>query len=897
MYSDKCIKELTFEGKYISGEAKNVLTDPYTNKYIIKGSTGIGGTTAILNYTKGNYIIVSPNLGMIKSKEKHRGTYDSDKQFFIYGDSIDKWDEVFEYINVTDSPNLIINTTPDQIAKAPSERLKWLVEIPLFIDDVHLYVQDAGYRDNVGHMIEMVYHEWKANYTLSTATPIHNFWDIPNDIDLAYYKINPKTVPVKHLDVSYDRKDINRFVYEQYEMGRLVVVFTNDKRIHTSFRDLRVSNLVGDTLRVKIAPYDRGISTQELNYTETDVLILSSSYFAGYDIQHDCSILIVSDQSNDAWKVNVNNIVQAYGRCRNKVHQALFINLQNSHRDGSQEQITTFQTTLDLHPHYDAYQKKVDLYNSILNDSELKYHDEFNQYFVNYCYVNRPKLMGDLINTVDDFHLYNNEAFTQTLSNYHFEVADYESEYDKIIKRNGVDLSERIKNLIQLPPDDLYRDYRNIKYNIRNKKEGTFTPKLALEFLTAYLIIITQHKELIKKLDNKRVYAKEFYGYMQKFLSINGSTKYLLRPPTKKFITNNSHYENQHSREALRKYSRLTDDWHMLYAIYQVSKNQFSDRIDRNLKIEHAIHKEEIYNCPMNSAGNRTKLTRNKILKSLKEDNITLTNGEINRLNRKIVENFNELKNDKSFGQYYNPKYLKRLMTQALIYCLTDGRCGKTNTKGHREYNPFTMLPKSLRSIIPIKYIEIDLSSANAQFVDMLLGTNLADEVYKNIMNHYGLSRNQAKWKYNSALNNYKMSISSASEFYQNAGYPKAKALQLARMTARTIKGTFFKIMTQYEQAIMDLYNEIIDYSGSRFHDALVVRESIIEDKKYVLPLKLKTNDENQSIDFLSDLELPSDRVIKFHIGYYNSPNYEYLGAVNNNVYDSNTELNEVQNL
>jgi len=79
MQSDIRIKELTFEGQYISGEAKAILTDPNTNKYIIKGSTGIGATTAILNNTKGNYIIVSPNVGMIESKEKHRGTYDSDK--------------------------------------------------------------------------------------------------------------------------------------------------------------------------------------------------------------------------------------------------------------------------------------------------------------------------------------------------------------------------------------------------------------------------------------------------------------------------------------------------------------------------------------------------------------------------------------------------------------------------------------------------------------------------------------------------------------------------------------------------------------------------------------------------------------------------------------------------
>jgi hypothetical protein len=880
MLSDKCIKELFFEGKYISGKALSVLTKPFTNKYIIKGSTGIGATTAILNNTTGNYVIVSPNVGMIESKEANRGKYKSGRQFFIYQGSKDQWSEVVEYLGTADGQNAIIDTTPDQIVKATSGLLKLLVDMPVFIDEAHLYVQDADYRDSVGHFMELVYHNWKASFTLSTATPFYNFWDIPTDINLEYYLVRRQEQPIRHLDVSHNRNDIKRFVYEQHDMGRLVVVFTNDKRIHTGFRDLRVANLVGDTLRIKLAPYDRGITSEQLDYNEIDVLMLSSSYFAGFDIKHDCSILIVSDQSNDAWKVNANNIVQAYGRCRETVHQALFVNLQNSKNAISEGQTGHLKTALDLYPYYDTFQKKVQLYSDILNDSELKYDEQFREYFVNYQYVNRPKLMGDLINTVDDYHLYNREAFEQTLTSYNFETANYISENEKLTTTNGVRFSVRIKNLIQLPHESLLRDYNNIKYNLRDKTHGSYSPKLALEYLTAYLLSITDAIDLINKLDNKRIYTGEFYGYMNSFLRVNGHTRNLLHQPSKKFLGDNAHHQDGSAKEILANCIGLTDDWHMLYQIHKISNNQFTDKIDRNLKIEQAIHREDIYMTYLATGSNRTSNTGKAIHQLLKSEGITLTDHESERLKRNIRENFNSLDNGKPFGQYYRPEYLKKLMIQSIVFCLTNGKCGNRKIVEFREYNPFTALSKSLRGIIPIRYVEIDLSSANAQFVDILLGTDISDEVYTNIMEHYGLTRNQAKWKYNPTLNNHRLSVPKAFEFYKNAGYPEEKAQRLARMTANTQKGSFFRIMTEYEQAVIDLYNEMIEGNGVRFHDALVVRESTIRDKDYVLPLALKTSKEQHAVDFLSDLELPDDRTIRFHVGYYNSPELKYNGPV-----------------
>ena len=884
MLSEYDVREISFDGQYINGYAEKVLTEPYKNKYIIKGSTGIGGTTAILNYNKSSYIIVSPNVGMIRSKEKNRDKYSSDKQFFRYEGSKDNWIDVINYLESTDTPNAIINTTPDQIVNAIDAHYKWMSEIPLFIDEAHLYVQDAGFRDSVGKFMELVYNDWNACFTLSTATPFYRFWDIPKHIKMDFYKVSRTQQPKKQLDISYGKKDIKKFVYEQHELGRLVVVFTNNKNLHANFRDLLVSNLVGDTLRIKLAPYKRGVSLKDLDMDQTDVLMLSSSYYAGFDIGHDCSVLIVSDQSNEAWKVNINNIVQAYGRCRKTVHQALLVNLTAEQSDSTPKSI------MELENCYENYQNKINGFKTILNDSELRFNEEFSKYFVNYKYVNRAMLMNELIKKVDDYHLYNPDILVETLTEYNFEIREYQSDNDNLNTSLGVQFTQRMMNLIQIDDDKLLKDYWKIKNNLKNKKDGTFSPKLALEFLTAYLLNISGANDLKVRLNNKRLYTGEFYRYFSTFLAVNGSSRNLLVRPKKEFLTNNAHYICESAKEVLHNNVKLTDDWHMLYRIYQISNNQYPDKIGRNLTIEQVMNDEDIYLKYLDKGSNRSSNTRKAILKQLKSNGITLNQRESDRLKRKIRENFNDLSNGKSFGQYYNPKYLKNQMKQAIIFGLSNWGNGVQKRVGHREYNPFTALPKSLRSIIPVRYVEIDLTSANAQFVDMILGTEIAGQVYQNIMKHHSITRNKAKWKYNTMLNNHRISRSKATEFYIGAGYPKDKAKELAGMTANTKKGEFFKLMTQYEELTINLYNEMIDYSGLRFHDALVVKESDIGNNGFVLPTTLVTHSEDCD-DYLCELELPKNKQVYFHIGYYNNSKMKYDGKVSREAHHTDEPL------
>ncbi|MFD0964270.1 hypothetical protein [Pseudofulvibacter geojedonensis] len=867
-------KFLTFDSQFISGAALDILTDATANKYIIKGSTGIGGTTAILNYQKGNYIIISPNIGMIKGKEEksNEGEFESDKQLFIFSDTKDTWADALKYFEDSDKQNLIINTTPDQILSVYDSAVYMkLINIPIFIDEVHAYSQDASYRDSMGAFMELVYNEWKATFTLSTATPVYQGWDIPVGKEIKYFNVSRANQQPKYLDISYNKKDVHQFVYDQYEKDKLVIIFTNNKNLHTSFKDLRVANLVGETLKLKLAPNNRGILLDELNYDETDVLMLSSSYFAGFDIEQECSILIVSDQKNDAHKINVNNIVQCYGRCRTKVHQALFVNLC---RKNAEYPLYPSQ----LNAAYKAYKRKVEAYQVVRDTPELKYDAISNGYITSAGYINRMKSIQELLIKINDYHLYNHKVLKQSLEAYGFVIGEYINESEKIYKEIGTTFSEQMQNLINRGSDQLLKDYYNIKYKLRNKEDGTFSPKLGLMYLTAHLLAATGANRVMNKLNNKRVYVGEFYKSVNAFLCINGNTKYHVRQLSSYERNASKNYYDDAISELLKTKSSLTDDWQMLYTIHKIGNNKFPDTVARGLLIQQTFHNQEIYLKYKDTGSNKSKNARNAIIKLLKSEEIELTKNEKDRLKKSIQSNYKRILEGKPIGKYNTRESLKKLMKEAIIFCLTKGKCGKAKRVGFREYSPLTALPNALRTIIPIKYVEVDLTSANPQFIDTILETNKAKEVYRNLMKKRKISRYEAKWVFNSTINNHRLSKARAIEVYCDAGYSKNKAKQLAELTAGVERGSFFKLMTEAEAELIAAYNSIIDGNGMRFHDAIVFKASDIIDKKIVLPtsvLVAKTDEEGftELIKDKNDL-----RKVQFHVGYYNVPGVDYEG-------------------
>jgi len=158
--------------------------------------------------------------------------------------------------------------------------------------------------------------------------------------------------------------------------------------------------------------------------------------------------------------------------------------------------------------------------------------------------------------------------------------------------------------------------------------------------------------------------------------------------------------------------------------------------------------------------------------------------------------------------------YLLSYNHQAFTYSASNGRV----------YNAFTSLNRLYRANeLAFQLVELDVSSANPQIIDKIFGFDNWKNVYSNLMSAFEISRDEAKIKFNSTLNNHYLSVRQAKEVYLNAGYSPDEANQLAEATANNGKGGFFKIMANQEGQIMDAFIEANFRNDRqiRLHDAV----------------------------------------------------------------------------
>jgi len=543
----------------------------------------------------------------------------------------------------------------------------------------------------------------------------------------------------------------------------------------------------------------------------------------------------------------------------------------------SKKELTTYPKDLsEVHASYDCYLERKKEYESILNNSKLNLVAKNNSYITEANYINRSLLLHDVLTSINDYQLYNSDVLIQTLEDYGFTTGTYINDVEKVRKKYGSDLKQRLSNLLQLPTEELLNDYYNIKKKLRNKTDGSYSPKLALEYLTAYLMKFSEADILISKLNNKRVNGCEFYKSVNAFLCINGSTRSHTSQLSKNELNGSKIYANDDAKKVLKTVVWLTDNWQMLYAIAKISNNNYSDKIAEEICISEVLYDKTLYLKYQKNRKNRISNTRNAIKKLLESKNITIEDAKLKYINNIIKSNFKKL--DKGeYVNYNSKKNLKSRMKEAIIFLLTNGNSGKGRTTKHREYNPLTLLHRALRSIIPIRYVEVDLTSANPQIIDAMLNINIGLDVYKNLMSSRNITRNEAKTLFNKTLNNYKISVAKAIKIYLDAGYTTDKAKELAMLTAEVKKGSFYERMTKAEAELTKLYEQTLSIKTYRFHDAIVIKESDVINNNIVLPMQLITSE---------DIKVQQKNVI-FHIGYYNLPGIKYDGTVTNKPHNS----------
>jgi len=447
--------------------ALSEITDFTKNKLVVKASTGIGGTSAILSITYQTVIIISPLVGMIQDKENQN---EKPNNLFIYEGSRNNWKEVSD--RISDEEQFILNCTPEQIIslkKVNPYLYKQIQMIPLFIDEIHLFAE-TDYRQSMAEFCHEVYTNWQNNFTLSTATPVYRNIDIPPHIkeNLEVIRIqrrqqNPKPVTI------YNLRNYEQWVLSELAKGNKVVLFSNDENIYKRFlqhQDINIQTLVGKKLEKKVATFR---DAERLNLSDRldasrNLFILSTKYLTGFDIPFPASVGIISNEMSNVDTRYINDIVQAYGRVRSTViNAAIFY-----HRNPSRESLNEGLILKGIN--YDLKNPILDL----LTDGRVNHTLVINKHL--------PELLKhQTYGTM--------QSLVSQLSVYGFQP---QVEYiDEVRLSNvGITLPEKVANLLSMEEHELKRftDYVFMNMNGDNAEYNGFTDNLIMLYACAFII-------------------------------------------------------------------------------------------------------------------------------------------------------------------------------------------------------------------------------------------------------------------------------------------------------------------------------------------------------------------------------------------------------------------------
>jgi hypothetical protein len=817
---------LKLNNDYISQDT-TILNEIYNfqqNKYILKSRPGIGLTTSYLNYRKGNLIIICPSAPIVYKKSLN--LYEADKNFFkCHKLKENKWQEVENYLSYTPEvkQNLVITCTPESLNKlydlsksGENILMETFKTFPIVVDEYDTIVRQSNFREECGRFVEILFREWCGKYVLTTATPNYNFIDVPEDEKICYIKIEKSIEKQINLNYSENYTDAFLFMEEELKKGNKVACYSNNFSVHKRKINELQASYSGKKLCRKLDAYnvDNRYDIPINPFKGKDLIVFSGRYFCGYDIEEDLSIVIINETKlgQPATLIDPNLAVQALFRCRGKIKNALFVNSKNFQFNPDQNQV---KHHLEIYKanlaHYEKFSK---IYNPIIG---LHYDMLTVENF-----VNRSRLLVPSLHAIHIDMLSNENKIIEEFKKFKIKLKEYKPQIQNSVKIKNPSFNNRILNLSNDSTTTVKQKYLEeiediIIYKSKGEQIGSYSPKHLLERLTAYIIQELQLEGLSKDLKNNKLRPTKFYSKINKILQKNYprgyfSEYYKLSDKTLEQI------EDLENKPLIDE--KLINDWHLLYCIntftYKNLKNtqntNYREIIIYLVKNDWTLIKDFI-----NNKKNRINLSISRIKSELRNVGITLKENEINNITETVKQQFKKTKH-----YPVSLESLAKKFKNTLCFLLTPKR--NFNLNGSRDYNPLTQLPKFLRKYIPFKYSQLDISSANPQFVDIIVNSNMASKVYDNLSNNKSISRDLAKKIYNATLNKHYLSQTEAERFYYvDCGYPATNAKALSKLTANVEKGSFFKNMTSKESMVINYYIDINLPHGIRLHDAIVI--------------------------------------------------------------------------
>ena len=158
--------------------------------------------------------------------------------------------------------------------------------------------------------------------------------------------------------------------------------------------------------------------------------------------------------------------------------------------------------------------------------------------------------------------------------------------------------------------------------------------------------------------------------------------------------------------------------------------------------------------------------------------------------------------------------------------------------KDNREFNPVTKTSRQLRVITPFKLNECDIKSAFPTFIDNIVGSNLKNYVYNNLMVTKNSSRDEAKILFNKNCNSGKyLSKMDALQFFKDCGYSNNQCEKILKLT-HDKNVSFYSFMTAQEVIAINAFIVNNDLKrGTRLHDAILFIDTNCN------PAQLRVND------------------------------------------------------
>jgi len=831
---------IPFNGSYLTGEALERSQDFTTNTLDVKSSTGIGATTSILNIIEHDVLAVFPLSGVIQAKENKTHLFKSTRQYFIYHNSHDRWQDVIDYFDIYGdaSTNLIICTTAEQILYIREKQpilYKRLTNTRTFVDEVHLFTQE--WRDSLATFINLLTTEWKASFKFSTATPTRHFKTIFGD-SYDIKQLKREFEKDKQIAITRNIQDAWSYVFSEMNQNRKVVIFTNDLNHHTKeFMELSRINLTGEGLKLKLSAFGKGldhfkdkIDTRFLN--TFPLIFCSSKYLTGYDIEPDTdtSILILTNNKSESTSYSVEDIIQAYGRVRCNLVNALLC-IQKTMQPPTMMEVESIKVTSEA-----TY---------LLAQEQQKFIPKDDKFFKkNYKKLpldkngNASKLIAysNYLDAESEYILYNEiESF---LNSYGFKIIDLdlsiltpedkfyikEIQKDKKLILKSIGINRKIDNIIKgQEGQNLFKTIMKVAENPKTKKNRDgYNQELILMYCIAYFREYLP-PELFKMIPyNKQTRIKGLCTEINNYLNTNFHDENI-----RDKIDIDNYYLNKRLNKDYECKANPKDIWEIIrvfrYCYHHLNLNYKHLKPDSKKTID-LFYWVNYYKIKNLEAAH----IRAKVMDRMKD----LTDKDIIRMNKNIDGNGYTLTDDKVKFQKI---YLEQIKEANMYLMSRNQNIFVSSYRDGREYNPLTNISTVFRENLLYNYTSVDVVSANAQFTDVIIGSNVGLNVYQNLMDRFNITRSDAKVKYNATLNNNKKTENQAMNLYMNCGYDFKQASHLATLTAGSLKGSYFRMMANAEDRIINSYKKEY-FKGIkcyRLHDSL-----IMEQKPYNLPLE-----------------------------------------------------------